>query len=72
VQIATKFGSAPFARLLPAFAGVVCILATVTFAVGSPTDLGAVLSCSAEGARPTRPGRVAGQEPASCSGPART
>jgi len=37
VQIATKFGHAPVAYLLSAFAGLVYILATVTLAVGSPT-----------------------------------
>jgi hypothetical protein len=49
VQIATKFGHAPVAYLLSAFAGVVYILATVTLAVGSPTARRiAVLSCSVE------------------------
>ncbi len=49
VQIATKFGDAPVAYLLSAFAAVVYILATVTFAVGSPTARRiAVLSCSVE------------------------
>ena len=37
VQIATKFGTAPVAYLLSAFAAGVYILATVTLAVGSPT-----------------------------------
>jgi hypothetical protein len=37
VQIGTKFGHAPVAYLLSAFAGVVYIIATVTLAVGSPT-----------------------------------
>jgi hypothetical protein len=36
VQIATKFGNAPVAYVLSAFAGVVYILATVTLAIGSP------------------------------------
>src|SRR5947209_15283828 len=49
VQIATKFGNAPVAYLLSAFAAVVYILATVTLAVGSPTARRiAVLSCSVE------------------------
>ena len=49
VQIATKFGNAPVAYLLSAFAGVVYILATVTLAVGSPTARRiAVVSCSVE------------------------
>ncbi len=49
VQIATKFGHAPVAYLLSAFAGVVYILATVTLANGSPTARRiAVLSCSVE------------------------
>ena len=49
VQIATKFGDAPVAYLLSAFAAVVYILATVTLAVGSPTARRiAVLSCSVE------------------------
>ena len=49
VQIATKFGNAPVAYLLSAFAGVVYIVATVTLAVGSPTARRiAVLSCSVE------------------------
>jgi hypothetical protein len=49
VQIATKFGNAPVAYLLSAFAGVVYILATVTLANGSPTARRiAVLSCSIE------------------------
>jgi hypothetical protein len=49
VQIATKFGHAPVAYLLSAFAGVVYILATVTLAVGSPTARRiAVVSCSVE------------------------
>jgi hypothetical protein len=49
VQIATKFGNAPVAYLLSAFAGVVYILATVTLAIGSPTARRiAVLSCSVE------------------------
>ena len=48
-QIATKFGNAPVAYLLSAFAGVVYILATVTLAVGSPTARRiAVVSCSVE------------------------
>jgi hypothetical protein len=49
VQIATKFGHAPVAYLLSAFAAVVYILATVTLAIGSPTARRiAVLSCSIE------------------------
>ena len=49
VQIATKFGNAPVAYLLSAFAAVVYILATVTLTVGSPTARRiAVLSCSVE------------------------
>ena len=49
VQIATKFGNAPVAYLLSAFAGVVYIIATVTLAVGSPAARRiAVLSCSVE------------------------
>jgi hypothetical protein len=49
VQIATKFGHAPVAYLLSAFAGVVYILATVTLANGSPIARRiAVLSCSVE------------------------
>jgi hypothetical protein len=49
VQIATKFGNAPVAYVLSAFAGVVYILATVTLAVGSPTARRiAVVSCSVE------------------------
>ena len=49
VQIATKFGDAPVAYLLSAFAAVVYILATVTLAVGSPAARRiAVLSCSIE------------------------
>jgi hypothetical protein len=49
VQIATKFGHAPVAYLLSAFAGVVYILATVTLSIGSPTARRiAVLSCSVE------------------------
>jgi hypothetical protein len=49
VQIATKFGNAPVAYLLSAFAAVVYILATVTLAVGTPAARRiAVLSCSVE------------------------
>jgi hypothetical protein len=49
VQLATKFGHAPVAYLLSAFAGVVYILATVTLANGSPAARRiAVLSCSVE------------------------
>jgi len=49
VQIATKFGHAPVAYVLSAFAGVVYILATVTLAIGSPAARRiAVLSCSVE------------------------
>ena len=49
VQIATKFGHAPVAYLLSAFAGMVYILATVTLAVGSPAARRiAVVSCSVE------------------------
>ena len=49
VQIATKFSDAPVAYLLSAFAAMVYVLATVTFAIGSPTARRiAVLSCSVE------------------------
>jgi hypothetical protein len=49
VQIATKFGDAPAAYLLSAFAGVFYILATVTLAAGSPAARRiAVISCSVE------------------------
>jgi hypothetical protein len=49
VQIATKFGNAPVAYVLSAFAGVVYILATITLANGSPRARRiAVLSCSIE------------------------
>jgi hypothetical protein len=49
VQIATKFGHAPVAYLLSAFAAAVYILATVTLASGTPTARRiAVLSCSVE------------------------
>ena len=49
VQLATKFGHAPVAYLLSAFAAMIYILATVTLAVGSPTARRiAVLSCSVE------------------------
>jgi hypothetical protein len=49
VQIATKFGNAPVAYLLSAFAGAVYILATVTLAIGSPAARRiAVVSCSTE------------------------
>ena len=49
VQIATKFGHAPVAYVLSAFAAVVYILATVTLAVGSPTARRiALVSCSVE------------------------
>ena len=49
VQIATKFGHAPVAYVLSAFAAMVYVLATVTLAVGSPTARRiAVLSCSVE------------------------
>jgi hypothetical protein len=49
VQIATKFGHAPVAYVLSAFAAVVYILATVTLTVGNPTARRiAVLSCSTE------------------------
>jgi hypothetical protein len=49
VQIATKFSNAPVAYVLSAFAAVVYILATVTFAVGSPTARRiALASCSVE------------------------
>jgi hypothetical protein len=49
VQIATKFGNAPVAYVLSAFAGVVYILATVTLAIGSPVARRiAVASCSVE------------------------
>ena len=49
VQIATKFGHAPVAYLLSAFAAAVYILATVTLTVGSPAARRiAVASCSTE------------------------
>jgi len=49
VQIATKFGHAPVAYVLSAFAGLVYILATVTLADGSPAARRiAVVSCSVE------------------------
>src|SRR5271163_2495081 len=49
VQIATKFGYAPVAYLLSAFAGVVYIIATVTLTNGSPRARRiAVASCSIE------------------------
>ena len=49
VQIATKFGHAPVAYSLSAFAGVVYILATVTLAVGTQAARRiAVISCSVE------------------------
>jgi hypothetical protein len=49
VQIATKFGHAPVAYLLSAFAGLVYILATVTLAAGSPAARRiAVVCCSVE------------------------
>src|SRR5437016_835280 len=49
VQVATKFGHAPVAYLLSAFAGAIYILATVALTVGSPTARRiAVLSCSIE------------------------
>jgi len=49
VQIATKFGHAPVAYLLSAFAAVVYVLATATLANGSPAARRiAVLSCSVE------------------------
>jgi hypothetical protein len=49
VQIATKFGHAPVAYLLSAFAAVVYIIATVTLAAGSPAARRiAVVSCSVE------------------------
>jgi hypothetical protein len=49
VQIATKFGHAPVAYLLSAFAAVVYIVATVTLTAGSLTARRiAVLSCSVE------------------------
>ena len=49
VQIATRFGHAPVAYLLSAFAAAVYILATVTLTIGSPTARRiAVLSCSIE------------------------
>src|ERR1700743_61231 len=52
VQIATKFGHAPLAYLLSAFAAVVYIVATVTLAAGGPVARRiAVLSCSVELAR---------------------
>ena len=49
VQIATKFSHAPVAYLLSALAAVIYILATVTFAVGSPAARRiAMVSCSVE------------------------
>src|ERR1700722_8551893 len=49
VQIATKFGHAPVAYLLSAFAALVYIIATVTLGVGSPAARRiALLSCSVE------------------------
>src|SRR6202030_496741 len=49
VQIATKFGHAPVAYVLSAFAAAVYILATVTLAVGSPVARRiAIVSCSVE------------------------
>ena len=49
VQIATKFGHAPVAYLLSAFAAAVYIVATVTLTNGSPTARRiAILSCSVE------------------------
>ena len=49
VQIATKFGHAPVAYLLSAFAAAVYIVATVTLTNGSPTARRiAVVSCSIE------------------------
>ena len=49
VQITTKFSNDPVAYLLSVFAALVYILATVTFAVGSPTARRiALLSCSVE------------------------
>jgi hypothetical protein len=49
VQIATKFGHAPVAYLMSAFAAVVYILATATLASGSPLARRiAVVSCSVE------------------------
>jgi hypothetical protein len=49
VQIATKFSDAPAAYVLSAFAALVYVLATVTFAIGSPAARRiAVLSCSVE------------------------
>ena len=49
VQIATKFGHAPVAYLLSAFAAVVYIIATVTLANGSATARRiAIVSCSVE------------------------
>ena len=49
VQIATKFGHAPVAYVLSAFAAAVYIIATVTLSNGSPAARRiAVLSCSVE------------------------
>jgi hypothetical protein len=49
VQIATKFGNAPVAYVLSAFAGVVYIVATITLSVGSPAARRiAVACCSVE------------------------
>jgi hypothetical protein len=49
VQIATKFSDAPLAYLLSALAGVVYIVATVSFARGSRTSRRvATVSCTVE------------------------
>jgi hypothetical protein len=49
VQIATKFGHAPVAYVLSAFAAVVYIVATVTLTNGSPAARRiALVSCSVE------------------------
>jgi hypothetical protein len=49
VQIATKFGNAPVAYLLSAFAGIVYIVATVTLGNGGPRARRiAFISCSIE------------------------
>src|SRR6202453_761681 len=63
VQIGTKFGHAPVAYLLSAFAGVVYIIATVTLTNGSPIARRiAVLSCSIQlvGVLARRTWRLAG------------
>lgn len=49
VQLGTRFGDAPLAYLLSAFAAVVYLVATVTLAVGGPLARRvAVVSCTVE------------------------